>query len=70
MFSATLHSEEVKDVAGKICQKPIVVDLKVCRYKEHQNLVSDMVTCSGDLYGSTKAYADQQGVQIPVLTGH
>lgn len=30
MFSATLHSDEVKDVAAKICQKPIVVDLKVC----------------------------------------
>ncbi len=29
MFSATLHSDEVKDVAAKICQKPIVVDLKV-----------------------------------------
>ena len=29
MFSATLHSQEVKDVAAKICQQPIVVDLKV-----------------------------------------
>ena len=29
MFSATLHSDEVKDVAAKICQNPIVVDLKV-----------------------------------------
>ena len=30
MFSATLHSQEVKDAAAKICQQPIVVDLKVC----------------------------------------
>lgn len=29
MFSATLHSQEVKDAAAKICQQPIVVDLKV-----------------------------------------
>lgn len=29
MFSATLHSQEVKDVAAKVCQQPIVVDLKV-----------------------------------------
>ena len=29
MFSATLHSQDVKDVAAKICQQPIVVDLKV-----------------------------------------
>lgn len=33
MFSATLHSQEVKDVAAKICQQPIVVDLKVCLAK-------------------------------------
>ncbi|KAL0042243.1 hypothetical protein WJX77_007018 [Trebouxia sp. C0004] len=32
MFSATLHSDEVKDVAAKICQKPIVVDLKGKEY--------------------------------------
>lgn len=36
MFSATLHSQEVKDVVSKICQQPIVVDLKVRKY-----------TCSG-----------------------
>ena len=38
MFSATLHSQEVKDVAAKICQQPIVVDLKVwhhCNRHEH-----------------------------------
>lgn len=29
MFSATLHSEEVRSVAAKICQNPILVDLKV-----------------------------------------
>lgn len=28
MFSATLHSEEVKELARKICQNPILVDLK------------------------------------------
>ena len=29
MFSATLHSEEVKSTAEKICQNPVLVDLKV-----------------------------------------
>ncbi|KAL3160771.1 hypothetical protein ABBQ38_009184 [Trebouxia sp. C0009 RCD-2024] len=32
MFLATLHSQEVKDVASKICQQPIVVDLKGKEY--------------------------------------
>ena len=30
MFSATLHSDEVKDIAKRICHQPILVDLKVC----------------------------------------
>lgn len=30
MFSATLHSAEVKSTAEKICQNPVLVDLKVC----------------------------------------
>lgn len=29
MFSATLHSEEVRSTASKICQNPTLVDLKV-----------------------------------------
>ena len=29
MFSATLHSEEVKSMAEKLCQNPMLVDLKV-----------------------------------------
>ena len=29
MFSATLHSDEVKDIASRICQDPSLVDLKV-----------------------------------------
>lgn len=29
MFSATLHSEEVRSTANKICQNPTLVDLKV-----------------------------------------
>ena len=29
MFSATLHSEEIRATAAKICQNPILVDLKV-----------------------------------------
>lgn len=28
MFSATLHSPEVRALADKICQNPIIVDLK------------------------------------------
>ena len=28
MFSATLHSPEVRGLAEKICQNPVVVDLK------------------------------------------
>lgn len=28
MFSATLHSDDVKDVATRICQNPTLVDLK------------------------------------------
>ena len=42
MFSATLHSQEVKDVAAKICQQPIVVDLKVW----HKNKYSPGLTIS------------------------
>lgn len=30
MFSATLHSDEVKDIAKRICHQPILIDLKVC----------------------------------------
>jgi hypothetical protein len=29
MFSATLHSDEVKQMAARICQNPILVDMKV-----------------------------------------
>ena len=29
MFSATLHSDEVRNAASRICQNPILVDLKV-----------------------------------------
>jgi superfamily II DNA/RNA helicase len=29
MFSATLHSPEVKRLAAAICQQPMLVDLKV-----------------------------------------
>lgn len=29
MFSATLHSQEVMDCSKKICQNPVLVDLKV-----------------------------------------
>jgi len=29
MFSATLHSEEVTAAADRLCQNPILVDLKV-----------------------------------------
>ena len=29
MFSATLHSEDVKSIAARICHQPILVDLKV-----------------------------------------
>ena len=29
MFSATLHSNDVKAMAAQICQNPILVDLKV-----------------------------------------
>ena len=29
MFSATLHSDEVKDIAKRICHQPILIDLKV-----------------------------------------
>ena len=28
MFSATLHSDEVRDIAKRICHQPILVDLK------------------------------------------
>lgn len=28
LFSATLHSPEVRALAGRICQNPIVIDLK------------------------------------------
>lgn len=28
LFSATLHSPEVRALAGKICQNPIIIDLK------------------------------------------
>ena len=30
MFSATLHSEDVKQFAARICRHPTLVDLKVC----------------------------------------
>ena len=39
MFSATLHSQEVKDVASKICQQPIVVDLKVRKCTSSEQLL-------------------------------
>ena len=29
MFSATLHSDEVKAIAARICRNPTLVDLKV-----------------------------------------
>lgn len=29
MFSATLHSDEVKQMAAQICQNPTLVDLRV-----------------------------------------
>ena len=29
MFSATLHSQEVKDIAQRVCHQPILIDLKV-----------------------------------------
>ena len=29
MFSATLHSDEVKDIAKRICHQPVLIDLKV-----------------------------------------
>ena len=29
MFSATLHSDDVKQMAAKLCRNPTLVDLKV-----------------------------------------
>ena len=29
MFSATLHSQDVKDIAQRVCHQPILIDLKV-----------------------------------------
>ncbi len=29
LFSATLHSPEIRDLAAKICQNPVYIDLKV-----------------------------------------
>lgn len=29
MFSATLHAPEIRDLATKICQNPVFIDLKV-----------------------------------------
>ena len=37
MFSATLHSDEVKEIAKRICHQPILIDLKVC---------SRMISCT------------------------
>lgn len=33
MFSATLHSAEVRQTADRICQNPTFVDLKVMHFK-------------------------------------
>ena len=31
LFSATLHSPEIRKLATKICQNPVFIDLKVSR---------------------------------------
>lgn len=57
MFLATLHSQEVKDVASKICQQPIVVDLKVRK-----------CTCSEQfLSGGHAAHSSHRLVQSRLL---
>lgn len=53
MFSATLHSQEVKDVAGKICQQPIVVDLKVRNCTSFEQFLSVNTHCV--VYSSDRA---------------
>ena len=51
MFSATLHSQEVKDVASKICQQPIVVDLKVRKCMTSEQLLLSNSLCNSHLGG-------------------
>lgn len=34
MFSATLHSHEVRDIAKRICHQPTIIDLKVKHQQE------------------------------------
>lgn len=35
LFSATLHSDDVKKIAAKICRNPTLVDLKVSLFLPH-----------------------------------
>lgn len=57
MFSATLHSEEVQDIARRICHQPILVDLKVCQqvYSSGSSLMLPVLaTREGSLLSRTK----------------
>jgi hypothetical protein len=71
MFSATLHAPEIRELADKICQNPVFIDLKVSNC-HHDCQITAMLPVYLEMpasYATKTIYIAEDLIRCEVATG-